>query len=189
MQNKQSILQYSMTNGAVLGLILVIFSVIEYVLDIMPVNTRNIILMPAFSFLIMLVFMVISMKNYRNKVLGGYITFGDSFLLGLLIIAFSAIISSFYSLIFNLLIDPGYMDRVVEGITNWTYNLYLSMGLNESQIDEMMQKVNEQMTKMTPLRTFFSGILNSAIFGSIISLIISAFIRKDPPPFAVEDQN
>jgi len=189
MAGKQSMLQYSMTNGAILGLILIIFSVLLYVMGIMPVTTRSIILIPVISFAIMLVFLIITMKGYRNKALGGYITFSDAFLLGLLIIVFSSIISGFYGLIFNLIIDPGYTDRVYEGLKNWTYETYLNMGLNETQIDAAMETIEQQQAKLTPLRSFYSSVLSSAIFGSIVSLIISAFIRKDPPPFGPEIEN
>jgi len=188
MENKQSILQYSMTNGAVLGVILIIFSLLLYLLGVMPVNTRTIILMPLASFTIMLIFLIVSMKAYRNKVLGGYISFGDAFLLGLLIIVFSSVISGFYSLIFNTVIDPGYMDRVYEGVRNWSYDLYSGMGLTETQIEEALERTSRQQENYTPIKAFFGTLLGSAIFGGIVSLIISAFIRKDPPPFGMENQ-
>lgn len=188
MARKQSIIQYSMTNGAILGLMLIIFSVLLYFMGVMPVSTRSIILIPVINFSIMLVFLIVSMKGYRDKVLGGYITLSDSFLLGLLIIVFSSVISGFYTLIFNLVIDPGYTDRVYEGLESWTYETYLNMGLTESQIDEAMNVIEKQQEKLTPLRSFYSSVFSSAIFGSIVSIIISAFIRKDPPPFLPESE-
>lgn len=188
MEKKPSLLQFTMTNGAVLGIVLIIVSVLLYIMDFMPTSIGRIALFAIINYGIIIVFMVVGTKSYRNKILGGTITYGTAFLVGLLIVVFAAILSGFYTLIFTTLIDPGYMDRMYEGLMNWAYDFYANMGLPDSQIEVAMERFERQQANYTPLGNFFTGILASAGVGAVISLITSAFIKKNPVPFGMDNK-
>jgi predicted PurR-regulated permease PerM len=123
-------------------------------------------------------------KAYRDKVLGGTISYGNAFLAGLLIVIFSSIITGFYTLIFNTIIDPEYMDKVFEATKNWTADYLNSMGLPDSQIDSSIEKIEKQQANYNALKAFFTSIAWSSVFGVVISLITSAFVKKNPNPLA-----
>ncbi|MBN1158053.1 MAG: DUF4199 domain-containing protein [Bacteroidales bacterium] len=188
MEKRQQVLQYAMTNGAVLGIILIIFSLFLYIVNFMPDNMNRIIMIAIVNYGIVIVFVIYGIRSYRNKVLGGTISFGNAFLTGLLIVVFAAVLNNFYALIFNTIIDPGYVDRVYESMTNWAYDFYSDMGLPDNQIDIAMDRLEKQQENYSPLRTFFSGILGYAAFGAIVSLIAAAFLKKDPLPFGKGNQ-
>jgi uncharacterized membrane protein (DUF106 family) len=154
-----------------------------YMLGILPINLKRIILIAVIGFTIMIIFIVIGTKSYRDKVLGGTITFGNALLAGVLIVVFSTIISSFYTLIFNMFIDPEYMNKVYEAMKNWMYDFMNNMGVPDAQIEKSIDKIESQQANYTPLKGFFSSISSSVIVGFILSLITSAFIKKDPDPF------
>ena len=188
MENKQTLLQFTMTNGLVLGIVLVIFSVLLYMLNIMPDTLGKIMLIPLFNAVVVIIFVVKGTKSYRNKILGGTISYRNAFLVGLLIIVFAYILKSFYDLIFNLLIDPGYMERLYEGLFNWAYNFYSNIGFSESQIDEVIKRFERQQDNYTPIRAFFSSVFASASMGAVLSLITAAILKKDPLPFGQDEQ-
>ena len=184
MEKKQSLLQFTMTYGAILGVIAIIMSVLMYVTGYMPYNIKRIILTALISLAIMIVFVSAGMKGYRDKVLGGSISYGQALTVGLLIVIFSTVISSFYSLIFNLYIDPDYTQKVIEATKNWTYDWMNSMGTPDAQIDDAMERIDRQQASATPIKAFFQSLYMSVIFGTILSLIIAAFIKKNRNPVA-----
>ena len=127
------------------------------------------------------------MKAYRDKVLGGSITYGQALLVGVLIVVFSTILTSFYNLIFNLYIDPEYTGKVIEASKNWTYDWMNNMGAPEGQIEDAMERYDRQLENSTPLKSFFQSLYMSAIFGFILSLIIAAFTKKNLNPVSLNN--
>jgi hypothetical protein len=188
MEKKQTILQFAMSNGAVLGITLIIISLLWYILGVMPDTLGKMLLIPLLNVVIVVVFVVVCTKNYRKKILNGFISFREAFQVGFLIILFTYIIRYFYDLVFNLIIDPGYVERVYESLINWMYDFYSRMGVPESQIDTYIGRYENQMANYTPLRAFFTGILSSAGLGAILSLITGAILKKEPLPFGKDEQ-
>ena len=183
MEKKQSVLQFAMTYGAILGIILVVISILMYVMNIVPDKAGKAVLLSLFNLLVVVIFVIISMRSYRDKVMNGFIPYWNAFTVGLMVVVFAAVITSFYALIFNTLIDPGYTERVYEALKNNMYDMYTNMGLTESQIDRAMSRIESQQANYTPLNAFYTGILGSAFMGSVVSLIIAAFVKKNPTPF------
>ena len=184
MEKKPSILQFTMTYGAILGIASVMVSLIMYMAGYMPFNFKRQVLVGLVSLVIMIAFIVVGTKSYRDKILEGKISYWNAVFVGMLIVVFSTIIGSFYSLIFNLFIDPEYTNKLMEASKNWWYDYLNNMGAPDAQIESTMDKFDKQMANSTPMKTFFQSIYMSVIFGLILSLITSAFIKKDPNPFS-----
>jgi uncharacterized membrane protein (DUF106 family) len=182
MEKKTSLLQFTMTYGLILGIGLIIFSLILYIAGIMPTNLKRILLIALVNLALMITFVSIGTRTYRDKLLGGAISYGNAFITGLLIVVFSAILTAFFSLIFTTIIDPEYMNKVFEATKNWTMDYMSNLGVPESQIDKSLERIEKQQANYTPIGNFFKGIYTSAIMGTIISLITSAFIKKTPNP-------
>jgi hypothetical protein len=182
MEKKPSLLQFTLTYGAILGAVSIIFSLILYITGYMPYNFKRMALTGLISLAISIVFISAGMKAYRDKVLNGSITYAQALLVGLGIVAFSAILGSLYNLIFNYVIDPDYINRVMEATKNWTYDWMNNMGATEGQIEDAVAKIEKQQANATPMKSFFQGLLMAAIFGTILSLIIAAFTKKNRNP-------
>ena len=58
------------------------------------------------------------------------------------------------------------------------------MGAPDAQIEETMERIEKQQAESTPLRSFFQSLYSSVIFGTILSLITSAFLKKSQNPVA-----
>jgi len=184
MEKKSSLLQFTMTYGAILGVVSIIISLLLYISGFMPFNIKRLLLIGLISIIIMIVFIVRGTKSYRDKVLEGSISYGQALMVGLLIVVFATILSSFYNLIFNLFIDPEYNNRLLEATKNWTYDFMNNMGVPDAQIEEQIERIEKQQANATPMKSFFQSIYFSVIFGFILSLITSAFIKKARNPVA-----
>ena len=184
MEKKPTLLQFTINYGAILGVISVIFSLILYITGFMPYNFKRMMIVSLIGLALTIIFISAGMKGYRDKVLGGTITYGQALMVGLLIIVFSTILTSFYNLIFNLYIDPEYNGKMIEASKNSTYDWMNKMGAPEGQIEEQMERFDKQLEDSTPLKLFFQSLYMSAIFGFILSLIIAAFTKKNRNPVA-----
>ena len=184
MEKKTSLWQFTMTYGAILGIVSIIFSIILYITGFMPYNFKRIILTAIIGFTIMIIFIVVGTKTYRDKVLGGTISYGKALITGMLIVVFSTILGSFYNLIFNMFIDPEYTNKVFEATKSWMYDYMNNMGVPDGQIEQAIDGIEEQQANYTPLKSFFQSLYFSVIVGFVLSLITSAFIKKNPNPLA-----
>jgi len=184
MEKKPTLLQHTLMYGAILGIVSIIMSLIMYIAGYMPINLKRIMLTAVISIAITIIFVSAGMKSYRDKVLEGNISYGQAFVAGLLIVVFSAVLASIYNLIFNLVIDPDYMNRVMEATRNWTYDMMNNMGAPEGQIEDAMERFDRQQANMSHLKTLMQGIIWSVVFGAIISLIVAAFVKKSRNPVA-----
>lgn len=184
MEKKPTLLQHTLMYGAILGIVSIIYSLILYIAGFMPVNFKRIIISAVISIFITVIFVRYGMKSYRDRSLGGNITFGQAFITGFLIVFFSTVIYGIYNLIFNTVIDPEYMNRVMEATRNWTYDFMSNMGAPEGQIEEAMERFDQQAAEMNPLKTFWQGLIWPLIFGVIISMIVAAFVKKTRNPVA-----
>ncbi len=176
-ETKSSLLKNAINGGLLLGLISIVYSVILYVLDIMPVGISTGLIMLAISLLIYFFIIFYTSKSYRNNILGGYISFGQAFVFGLLVAIFASILSSIYSYIFNALIDPEYAGRVLSATRDWTESFMESKGLPESSIADALDKIDSKGS-VTPLKSVRQALIGGTIFGVIISLITSAIVKK-----------
>jgi len=184
MEKKPTLLQHTLMYGAILGIVSIIMSLIMYIAGYMPINLKRIMLTAVISIAITIIFVSAGMKSYRDKVLEGNISYGQAFVAGLLIVIFSAVLINIYNLIFNLVIDPDYMNRVMEATRNWTYDMMNNMGAPEGQIEDAMERFDRQQANMSHLKTLMQGIIWSVVFGAIISLIVAAFVKKSRNPVA-----
>lgn len=172
-----------MTYGAILGIVLVIYSVILFIFNILPVG----FLVPSLLFVlnaaIYFTFIFISTKKIKNGLLDGNVTFGQALLIGALIVFCAAIISSIYNYIQNTIIDPDYTSRVLNAQKNWLSS-FMSGKVPEDKIEESLAKIDQSMKDYNPLKSLFISIIGSTIWGVIISLITSAILRTKKSPFS-----
>jgi uncharacterized membrane protein YhaH (DUF805 family) len=176
---RNDIWQFTMTYGAILGIILVIISVLLYLLGFMKFNILMSVVLFLINVAIIVTMVSIGTKRYRNEMLGGYIDFGKAFLVGLLIVVFSSVLTTFYNVLFNTFIDPDFYDRTMEAARDWTANFMYSKGVPEDQIDQALEQMAGR-DKPSVISMILGGIVTGAIGGSIISLITAAILKKEP---------
>jgi Protein of unknown function (DUF4199) len=171
MENKPSMIQHTMTWGAITGVILIVYSLVLYLAH----QTYNQAL-GYLSYILLIAGIIIGSIAYRDKILGGFISYKDAFLTGFLITIFAGILSSFFSFILIRYIDPS----VVEQAIAQAEEKMVSKGLSEDLIETSIEKTRQFMGSPAVVLV---GLLTFAFIGAIISLITAAIVKKERSPF------
>ena len=170
-QTQTPLMKPALIYGLISGFVGIVLSVIFYVMDLTMETWVGLV-----SIAIGIIVLVYLLRAYRNEHLGGFATYGQLVLMGLLIAVISSIISAIYSYLLYTAIDPELIDKMKilaeEKIIN-------NSRIPESMYDTMLEKMDKRMTvsKMT---------MNAFIFGTIgtfiIGLIVAAFLKKEKTP-------
>ncbi|MBK7873585.1 MAG: DUF4199 domain-containing protein [Saprospiraceae bacterium] len=125
------------------------------------------------TYAIMIGAAVMGMKKHRED-LGGFMTFGQGFMVGLWEFLVMALVTAVWSFLFFSFIAPDIIDMIMEG----TREQMIARGTPDDQIDQAM-KFTEMM--MNP--PVFAGIAAVSTFftGLIFSLIVAAVMQRKPP--------
>lgn len=160
--------QHVLKNGLILGLTVVIFQLVTYIFEL---YNNQYLGWGIYILIILLVFY--SIRSYRDKMNGGFITFGQAFGLGTMIVLVGTGISSFFSFIYMQFIDPGMVDTIKE--------LQLR-AMQEQNIPDEQMEMSIKMMKvwMKPWIMALSGLLANMIMGTIINLILAGVLQRKP---------
>ena len=173
---QKQLLRSSMTHGAFIGIALIAYSLLIYLLGIdlySPAAEYK-----SLSYVIYIIINVgifISIKVYRNSELDGYISYGKSLGYGTLTGLFASIIYTLYIIILFKFIDPS----LLEFILDVTEQGLIDQGFSNTEITQSMPIAR---------RIVFPAIVAGTIFGNtvvgfIFSLIASIFLRKEKNQF------
>jgi len=179
MENQNtSILKHSMTYGLGLGVALIIYSVLLYVLDLSFNQVAGL-----FVYVIILAGIIISTKMYRDKILGGNISYGTALGFGTLVVVFGSLISGIFGYFMYEFIAPELLTQMLEK----SEEQLLENGMPEEQI-EMAIEIQRKMMK--PALMVLWSVIGGVFVGFIMSLITSIFLKKEANPFQnVADDN
>lgn len=179
----RSVFSQSLIYGGLTGLASIVFALIMYIFDVQQKNPVMYI-----SFAILLAGVILADLNYRNKMNGGYISFGQAFLIGFLTIIIAGLISSIYTYVFYTFFDPAAHAKIVDTAMEQAELKMIEQGSPSDQID-MGLKVARMF--MSPAAMALFGLLWSVIIGAILSLLTAIFVKKEDKSFdaAVKDIN
>jgi hypothetical protein len=177
---RQEIMKSTMTYGAILGVVIGMYSLVLFTFNIMPIGFIQI----ALAILIIITYCIgiyLSTKKIRNIVFKGNLTYRLGLLIGTLVTLFAAIISEFYIYIQNTLLEPDYMTRFMIAQIAWLKSLHEK--IPDIRIENLIHDINEAIKYYDSLSAFFQSISSITIFGFAFSLIISAFLKKETSHF------
>ena len=133
------------------------------------------------SMLILILGIIFSTKHYRNNTLGGIISYKQALVFGTLICLFSSVITGFFNYLLNAVIDPGYQERMMQAMQESVVGYISNMGVSESEIENTVERMNGPLP--SPFKTAITSVLWGTAVGFILSLITSAFLKKEGNPF------
>ena len=161
--------KHALIYGSYITVVLIVLSLTFYVLDLLGQNWTGYI-----SYTVLLFGVVLASYHYRDKYLGGFITYGQSFMTGFLTALFAAIGSAIFTYIFMSLMPPEFFanmmqqaeEKMIEG----------NPELTEEQITMAMNWTGKIMQP-----GIMTGIAFMAytFFGLIFSLLASIFIKRE----------
>lgn len=117
--------------------------------------------------------MVMGMKEFRSQN-GGFMSYGQGLGIGALLSGIGGFLAGVYNYIYNEFVDPTLRQQILDKTREDLEN----RGMDDTQIDaaiEMSSKFS------TPGITFALGIFMAILLGFIVSLIVSAIMKKDKP--------
>jgi hypothetical protein len=117
-------------------------------------------------------------KEFRDTVNAGALQVGQAIKLGIMIGFIGALLAAAFSLLYHYVIDPGFMDRLAEGMrTNME-----EQGATDEQIEQSMKWMN--MFRNPALGAGFVVVWYT-FWSFVKGLISGAILKKDPLPPAV----
>jgi hypothetical protein len=131
------------------------------------------------SMVILLAVTVFGLKDWRNKYNGGAISFGKAMGYTTMLALFYCIAISIWTYIFYTYIGPDLLDKMRdEQIAK------MIVKFKEMNIPEEQWSVSLGFTKrmFTPFLQSLSALVGGMFIYTIINLIVSAIMKKDPPP-------
>ena len=167
MEHKVNVWKANLKSGIILGMTGVIYSLLIYFCDL----TLNPIQGYAFM-VIQIALLFYLLKSYRDNYLFGNITYGQSVGAGVIIFIYYAIIMSVFMYILYTVIDTGLIDKLLVVAEE----KIIQRGIPQSQVDAAMQI---QRKMLTPGFLALTGIFGYMFQGTIISLIVSIFVKKE----------
>ncbi|GAB4032362.1 DUF4199 domain-containing protein [Spirosoma jeollabukense] len=133
-------------------------------------------LFPVLTVLILAAGTVLAMREFRqqNK---GWMTYGESISLTLLLFAIIGIMDSTYQQVYQTYIDPAYTEKTL----SQTRDMMERFGAKDEQLeqfDEQVEDAGNKPKKGMAGISFIGSILFWVFGGFLMSLIIGAFMRK-----------
>lgn len=181
MENKDAIQKTSLAKstlpyGIAFGIIMILEFVIGYTFGLNAQETPAAgIIMALLNYLVLpIVFILLACNNYKNKLNGGYITFGQSIKAGVSVSVVAALVFSVFNSLFYIII-PESKAQIIEQ-TRIAYAK--SPGMTAETLKQTM-KMTELF--MEPYLSIPFTIFMFAIVGLIMSLIVGAIVKKDNP--------
>jgi len=175
MEEKSPFWKSAMVYGLYLVLALTLFSVILYVSGLMLNPNVGYI-----SFALTIAGIIVAQINYRNKELNGVISYGEAVGFGAAIMLFAGIVTALYTIILYTFVDPGLIDQM-KAVQE---EAMLQKGMTEDQIEAAMSVASKMMS---PAAMSIMALVGSVFIGTIISLITSIFIKKQPNENAFDE--
>ena len=155
--------------GLITGGVLILFSLILFLAGLH--TSRN---LGYLGYVILIAGLAWGTVEYRNKSLGGYISYGKAFMSCFMSGLYAGLILAIYMFVFVQYIHPGFIDEMLEISRQAIYDS------NSNMTDEQVEQAIEMSAKfMSPVMitiwTFVAYLFASAVLG----LIISIFIKKE----------
>jgi hypothetical protein len=179
MSTNASLSKNALTYGVIAGIVLIIYSVILYILDL--TFFKPVLLGQVVGTVFVVVMMLIGTKNLRDKMMHGSISYGKAFLSAFLIGFIAFVISLLFSNLMSYVIDPGLQQKAID----YTIEKYSSSGrFSEEQIDLMIEQQKTMGSKpgLIILGQAFALIF-MAIISAVAALITAAIQKKDDNSF------
>lgn len=171
----QSITMNGLAYGAITAVVMIIYSLILYLLDL-HMNDY----LPIIGFLFLIGGLVYGTLEYRKKLPGGAMTYGKAFGTSFMIALFAVIIGAVYAYAFYQFIAP---DAIVDLIDKARER---ALDSNPDITEEQLQAaLDMQSAFFKPVWIAVSAFFMQLVVSAVICLIVSAFLKKEDKSFSV----
>ena len=171
MEKKASFWKPALIYGAILGFVGILLGVIFYIMDLVTANWSSYL-----SIVVGIAVLAYCLVAYRKEYLGGFATFGQIFVMALVIGIISSIITTIYSYVLYTVIDPELIDKIRLVAEEKMMN---NPRIPENMLDDMIERMAKNFE---PKRMLTMALIVGVVVNAIIGLILAAFIKKEETP-------
>jgi hypothetical protein len=168
-EKKTSVAINAVTYGLMTGAVVIVYSLLLYIANLYLNKTLGYI-----SYAILLGGMVWGTLEYRKKMAGGFISYGQAFTSSFLIGLFAGILGSVYMLIFAQFINPGFINEIIEQ----SRVALQAKNMTEDQIETALEWTRKFTT---PVMMLIWGLVGYTLISLILGLIAAIFLKKVDP--------
>lgn len=181
MENKALLRKTGLNFGLYLGLASIALSIIMYVSGMYDLSGQagNRWIANVLSFGITITFVILAYNAFKKNG-DGFMTFGEGFKLSFTTIIISALVGLIWLAVYMFVLEPGYQEVILDAQVAQMEE----RGFEGDAVD-MALTWTERMT--SPLFMLLWTVVTSAIFGLIVSLLMSAFFQKKRPMWQGEN--
>jgi len=171
MEKKASFWKPALTYGAILGFVGILLSVIFYVMNLYTASWTSIV-----NILVGIAVLAYCLVAYRKEYMGGFASYGQIFIMALVIGIISSIISTIFSYVLFNVIDLELADKLRLVAEEKMMN---NPRIPENMVDDMIERMAKNFE---PKRMLITGFLGGIGMYAIFGLILAAFIKKEETP-------
>lgn len=157
--------------GLIAGIISIVFSLYSYITE----SFGNFFITLGVSLALSIVILVLSMRDYR-KANGGYMTYLQGLMVGILTMVIASLLSGLFTMLYVQFVDPSIPEKMVDA----ALEQMIMLGVDDSMIEEQRDTI---LAENTPLNQLWGALKNGFFGGLILSLIISAIMKRSRPEF------
>ena len=168
---KCTLMSNSVKYGLYTGIAMVLLSLLFYALDVKATSWPQYV-----SIGLLLAGIIVGTLAFRDKCNGGYMSYGRSLGSGVMISLITGVILAVYSYLNSAFLNPEMIQQMMQAAEE---NM-MQKGLSDDQIDQAMSVTN---MFMTPAYIAITSLFSMLLWGTLISLLTSIFIKKDNKEF------
>ena len=144
--------------------------VITYAIEIAKLSVNSPV--KYVTYVILIIFLLLAQKEHRDKQ-GGYITFGNAFVTGMLYGIFAGILTAIFVYIYLSILSPEVFAQAIE---QQRQTMVEAGKLSGDQVDKAMDIAK----KYGPILGSVATVFIYAILGVIVGLIGAAILKREP---------
>ena len=175
---EKSLRSSAINYGIYIGIVLVTFTVIAYVIDLGLLTKWWLDLI---LFFIIVIIGIISVAKAK-KILEGFISFKQAFTSWFITIVIGIIISTLVNIVLFNFIDPGAAEIVKEATIEVSVAMMENFGAPQSEIDKAVSTMQEQ--NQFAIGTLLKSLAWQFLFYAVIGLIVAVVMKKKNPDVA-----
>lgn len=175
MEQNVNVWKANLTNGVILGLIGIVYTLVMYFLDLTFNKVQGYVFL-----LILIVALYYLIKSYRDSYMHGYITYGQAVGAGVVIFLYYSVIMAVFLYLLYAVIDTGLIAKQLA----FAQDLMEKKGIPQEAMDTAM-KIQKKFIK--PEIIAVTGIFGNMLTGVIMSLLAAIFVKKEGNPL-IESQ-
>jgi len=170
MESKTSQFRHTLIYGSVTGGIICFYLLLLYMFSMM--NNTKLVNITGLFFVIGA---FISVKHYRDKVMGGYLSFGRAYGTALLSFIFTGVVWAIYGYFLYKYLSPGLLE---EKMTQ-SQEALLQLGWTEERVEAYSELISKSQT---PFTFAFGYIFNSTFWGALLAFILAGLLKRNENP-------